>query len=345
MTLLVSLSTPLQSLFFNLPQELITGDRPYFDIRNDAAVLGSIMRGNTPVWPRTFQRSRLRLAAAIWSICTSCWRSDPLYRPNIAEIIDALYEHSRQGRKGMDQTIEWIPDASCLCLICANRPPAGLFSQPKPVSRRFGAILSEKIHHGIPIQTSLTNSHLYLPRTTITPSSPDAEQWLPASPVHPRNLFTNDEPNTPYPQPPDNTNTGINSLDHSSTSFPIVEMNLFDGASPIPPLKPPQSRRPMSTPSTTWHETKRTALLDVFGSGQNDLYSQIYLGTFSGQNCLKDHESSSPPLSSEVQHDLKSAWPYEPTSGILRKTLFNTRRHSTAFDYSPGHRRSVTTLY
>jgi len=103
MTLLVSLITRLQYLP-PMQQEIAKGDRPYFDIQNEPAFLGGVMRGNPPAWPHTFLRSYLRLAVSIWTVCNSYWTSDPLHRPtwNDAKITNALYEHSRHGIEGVD---------------------------------------------------------------------------------------------------------------------------------------------------------------------------------------------------------------------------------------------------
>jgi len=71
-----------------------------------------------------------------------------------------------------------------------------------------------------------------------------------------------------YPQVPTSStiNGGADSVDYSSTSFPIIEMNPFSVPSPILPLKPTQSQCPILTPSTMDHGIKRMLLMDIFNS-------------------------------------------------------------------------------
>ncbi|KAL4066742.1 kinase-like domain-containing protein [Scleroderma yunnanense] len=70
--------------------ELFARSRPFYDLPNAASVMYRILRGppDRPTGESTF----FHLTDAWWDICSSCWESDPLLRPEMLEITQKLNE-------------------------------------------------------------------------------------------------------------------------------------------------------------------------------------------------------------------------------------------------------------
>jgi hypothetical protein len=62
----------------------LTGKPPFFELLNDAVVIGKVMAGNRPSKPEMCDD-------AIWVLLQDCWQQGPTMRPSVEQIIDRLF--------------------------------------------------------------------------------------------------------------------------------------------------------------------------------------------------------------------------------------------------------------
>ncbi|KAK7027431.1 hypothetical protein VNI00_015267 [Paramarasmius palmivorus] len=65
--------------------EIITGLRPFYNLRNDAAVLLADLQGQRPEKPRNVD-----IDMQIWSLMNDCWETDPSWRPTSENLLQRL---------------------------------------------------------------------------------------------------------------------------------------------------------------------------------------------------------------------------------------------------------------
>jgi len=75
--------------------ELLSGDVPYSEIRQDLSVLQAIDKGGLPNRPRT-DATLDGLSESVWLLLRRCWQIEPKSRPPIS-VVKAALQRIRGG--------------------------------------------------------------------------------------------------------------------------------------------------------------------------------------------------------------------------------------------------------
>jgi serine/threonine protein kinase len=83
-------------LFNNDPVQIMTGEHPYNDLKNNVQVFNKLSQGITPKRPRM-----PILNPRVWDLMERCWSTAPLDRPKMSLVLSRMEKFSNEQRKSM----------------------------------------------------------------------------------------------------------------------------------------------------------------------------------------------------------------------------------------------------
>lgn len=70
-------------------QEVLSGERPYKDMREDVTVLLTIIDGGTPSRPQAPEAHGM-IDDYMWTLCMQCWNAAPEARPSMKAVLASI---------------------------------------------------------------------------------------------------------------------------------------------------------------------------------------------------------------------------------------------------------------